>query len=66
MPEFFTVHEFAIMLKVSDITIRRAIKSGRIHAFRIGSEKNANWRIHEGQIARIMMLDFDVKTEDVD
>jgi hypothetical protein len=61
MPEFFSIREFALMMKVSEITIRRAIKTGRIHAFRISSQKNAALRIHEGQIARIMMLDLSIE-----
>lgn len=64
MPEFFTVKEFAELMKVSEITIRRAIKSGRIHAFKIGSTKNATLRIHEGQIARLMILDVIVENDD--
>lgn len=64
MPEFFSIKEFALLMKVSEITIRRAIKTGRIHAFRISSQKNAALRIHEGQIARIMMLDLEIEKFD--
>ena len=66
MPEFFTVQEFAILLKVSKITIRRAIKCGRIHAFKIGDSKNATLRIHEGQINRLMILDQIIESEETE
>ncbi len=69
MTDFFTVKEFSIKLKVPESTIRRAIQQGRIHAFRISSGKKASYRIHEGQIARLMMLDTinkELENEDID
>ena len=66
MPEFFSIKEFAIIMKVSEITIRRAIKCGRIMAFKVGSPKNGVVRIHEGQIKRLMIIDTISEDEDID
>lgn len=57
MTEYFTVKEFADKLKVPESTIRTAIRDGRIHAFRVSGGKRASYRIHEGQFARLMVLD---------
>ena len=36
--EFYTIEEVAQMLKVHHTTIRRAIKNGRLKAFKIGKK----------------------------
>lgn len=56
---FYTVQEMANMLKVSIITIRRAIKAGRIQAFRVGSGAKSPYRIAGTEIDRIMVMNFD-------
>lgn len=57
--KFFTVEEFAKKLNVCQHTIRRAIKLGRIHAFRPGVGKKAPYRIYESELTRILMVDFE-------
>lgn len=54
--QYFTVKEFAALVKVSPLSIRRAIKEGRISAIRIGSSKNAEYRIPATQIDRLLVL----------
>ena len=41
MPDIVTVKQLAEFLQVSDITIKRAIKSGKLEAFKVGRD----WRI---------------------
>jgi excisionase family DNA binding protein len=57
--EFYTVREFARKLKVPESTIRKAIRCGRIHAFRPGIGKKAPYRIYETELTRILMVDFE-------
>jgi excisionase family DNA binding protein len=57
--KFFTVKELSTKLNVCQHTIRRAIRSGRIHAFRPGIGKKAPYRIYESELTRIIMLDFE-------
>ena len=45
-----TITEFARYLAVSDNTIRRMIKAGRINAFRVGEQ----WRIDVPQSLRML------------
>jgi excisionase family DNA binding protein len=55
---FLTVEEFAKMLNVHPETIRRGIKSGRIHGFRVGNGKRSPFRIYESEIERISVISF--------
>lgn len=57
--KFYTVEEFAAKLNVCEQTIRRAIRAGRIHAFRPGAGKKAPYRIYESELTRILMVDFE-------
>lgn len=41
MPDIVTVKQLAEFLQVSDLTIKRAIKSGKLEAFKVGRD----WRI---------------------
>ena len=55
---FLTIIEFAELVNAHPNTIRRAIKSGRIAAFRIGSGKKSAFRIDRSEVRR--MAEFDV------
>lgn len=57
--EFLSIKEFALLLKVHSNTIRRAIKKGRISAFKVGSGKKAIYRICKSEINRIALLDLE-------
>lgn len=61
---FYTVEEIATKLNVCTQTIRRAIKSGRIHAFRPGVGKRSPYRIYESELTRILMVDFETIKKD--
>lgn len=58
-----TAKEFAAKLRVHPSTIRRAIESGRIHAFRVGNGKKASFRIPESEIERMMAFDLTLLIE---
>lgn len=50
---FLTVEEFAERLKIHPVTVRRAIKQGRIYASRPSAGKKAPYRICESEIERL-------------
>jgi excisionase family DNA binding protein len=53
--ECYSINEFAKIVKVHPNTIRRAIKSGRIIAFKVGKV----YRISKYEISR--MAEFDIE-----
>lgn len=53
-----TVKEFAAILRVHPITVRRAIEFGRIHGCRVGVGKKASYRIYESELERMMAFDL--------
>lgn len=62
---FYSVEEFANILKVSHATIRRAIKAGRIMACRPGIGKKSPYRIHESEILRVLNTDYEKIIEEI-
>lgn len=56
--EFFTVYEFAKLLKVHHQTIRTAIRKGKIRAFRVTPGNKSSWRIHKSEIERMAQFDL--------
>lgn len=56
--DFYSIVDFAKKLKVHPNTIRRAIKSGRICAFKLGTEKKSTYRIPHNEIDRIIIGDM--------
>jgi excisionase family DNA binding protein len=57
--EFLTIKEFAVLLRIHDNTVRRAIKSGRISAFKVGYGKKSSYRIAKAEIHRIALFDLE-------
>ncbi len=57
--DFLTIKEFAILIRVHPNTVRRAIKRGRINAFRIGEGDQSPFRIPRAEINRISLLDLE-------
>ena len=56
--EFYSIKEFATKLGVHSNTVRRAIKNGRINAFRVGKGEKATFRIPKSEVNRIAMFDL--------
>lgn len=56
--EYLSVKEFAVLLKVHYNTVIRAIKSGKLNAFRISSNKKAAYRIARSEINRVALFDM--------
>ena len=55
---YYSIKDFANVLCVHHNTIRNAIKSGRIMAFRVGSGKRAAFRIAASEIDRMAIIDI--------
>jgi excisionase family DNA binding protein len=62
-PGYFSIKEFASRLGVHPNTIRRAIKSGRITAFRVGAGSKGIYRIAKTEIDRIALFDMEEMIE---
>lgn len=57
--EFLSVKEFAALIGVHYNTVIRAIKSGKLNAFRINAGKKASFRISRVEIHRIALFDLE-------
>ena len=62
MSEYYTVKEFAALLKVNPETIRNAIRSGKIIAIKPGGGKTSGLRIPQVELQR-MAADLSYKTQ---
>ena len=68
---FYKISEFAKRLNVHANTIRRAIKNGRISAFKTSDTRKPVYRIPHSEIERIMLFDLKdlikkmIKEEDI-
>lgn len=57
--EFLSVKEFAAKIHVHYNTVLRAIKCGKLNAFRIGIGKKCAYRIPSCEINRIALCDLE-------
>lgn len=55
---FLTIVEFSLELKVHSNTIRKLIRSGKIFAINIGSDKKKLYRIPSSEIQRLAISDL--------
>ena len=55
-PTFYTVDEFAEILKVCKHTVLKDIKRGRVNAVRASGGKRSPYRIPVTEIERLMVL----------
>jgi len=58
-PEFLTIDEFSKLLRIHRNSIRSMVYSGRLNAIRIGSGKNASYRIPRSEVQRLAVVDLD-------
>jgi excisionase family DNA binding protein len=57
--EYLSVKEFAALIHVHYNTVLRAIKTGKLTAFRIGRGKKCAYRISRYEINRIALMDME-------
>lgn len=58
-PDFLTIKEFALMIRVHPNTVRRSISKGRISAFRIGEGDRSGFRIARSEANRLSVVDLE-------
>lgn len=56
--EYYTIQEYADLLRVDRRTISRAIKEGRIQALKIGNNSKSVYRIHKDELSRMAYWDM--------
>lgn len=57
---YYSIKEFSVKLNVHPNTVRNAIKSGRISAFRVGAGQKSIYRIAHSELGRIALFDLRV------
>lgn len=57
---YFTIRQFAKLLQIHPMTVRRALKRGKIGSINLGTVKKPLYRIPHSEINRIAL--FDLKT----
>lgn len=55
---FYSVKEFAEKLNVSQHTIRRSLKNGRIIGFKVGTGEKSHYRIPHTEFERMALIDL--------
>ena len=63
--DFYSIKEFAFLLRIHPNTVRRGIKSGRIGAFKVGAGKKSTYRIPKAEINRIALFDLEDMIEKI-
>jgi len=58
-PDFMTIKEFAVLIRVHPNTVRRSIRKGRISAFRIGEGDRSGFRIARSEANRLSVVDLE-------
>lgn len=57
--QFLSIKEFAVLARVHPNTIRRGIKSGKIHAIKLGVGRNCIYRISKTEVNRVAIVDLE-------
>jgi excisionase family DNA binding protein len=63
--DFYSIVEFAVKLDAHPNTIRRAIKSGHIAAFKLGIGKKSSYRIAHSELQRMAMFNLEDVIKDL-
>jgi excisionase family DNA binding protein len=58
LEDYLTIQEFSKILRAHPQTVRRAIKGGRIQAFRVGPGKRSHFRIPKSEVHRMAIFDL--------
>jgi len=56
---YLSIKDFAKRLRVHPNTIRKAIKTGYINAFRVGNSIKSSWRIPTSEIHKLAMIEWE-------
>lgn len=59
IPSHYTVNDLAKIFKYDAQTIRKLIREGRIHAFRLGKGKQSPYRILAEEVGRLREVGFE-------
>lgn len=63
---FYTVKEFANILKIDPQAVRMGIRKNRIHALKLSNGKSARYRIPVTEIDRLLVMTYDEKNKKKD
>lgn len=63
MTEFLTIKQMADILKVSEHTITRYIKAGRIRAIKFGKSRRSPVRIDVNELLRLQQVGYEENME---
>ena len=56
---YLSINDFAKRLRVHPNTIRKAIKTGYINAFRVGNSIKSSWRIPTSEIQKLAIMEWE-------
>lgn len=62
---FYTVKEFAKIMKTDPQMVRKGIRSGRIQALKLTGGKNATYRIPVSEIDRLLLITYDEQLRNI-
>jgi excisionase family DNA binding protein len=60
MKDFMSINEFSDYLNLHPNTVRKAIKKGRLSAFKVGAGKNAKFLIPRSETHRMAIMDLEI------
>lgn len=63
---FYTVKEFANILKIDPQAVRMGIRKNRINALKLSNGKSARYRIPVTEIDRLLVMTYDEKNKKKD
>lgn len=63
MDKFYTVQEFAEILRVNRQKIMKMIKENRLHPINLGTKKKARYAIPDDDLLRLRAETFEIKEE---
>jgi hypothetical protein len=65
MEPHYTVEDLSKIFRYDPQTIRKMIKEGRIHAFRLGKGKKSPYRIMPEEVGRLREVGFEEQMEEL-
>lgn len=62
---FYSIKEFAEIVRLKPKTIWKAIRAGKISAFRIGNSRRSEYRIAASEIERLSTVNLQAVVDDL-